>query len=204
MDLVVVDGPNLYNDVASSLLGTWSDGDLTAYLLEWFDMDRLVLATLNLEAPPKLGVVIFHSHKALGRDPYRIKQEQLDAFWGRQGTNPDASTYLVEIPGEQQETYLFKCKSCAVDNSTNTTSEKGIDTSITTYLLETADRWDSVCLFSQDVDYVPPVLALRRRGKMVFAACSRSDRATALLRACQSHFPLDLSFLLADIQLWSL
>jgi hypothetical protein len=122
-------------------------------------------------------------------------------FWGRQGSNPDTSCTLIDLTGNQQETYPFECEKCQHRNEAKTTSEKGIDTAITTHLLDTADRWESACIVSNDVDFVPPVVSLRRRGKRVFCAVndfSRDQAGTALVQACQSHFILGEKHLLSD------
>lgn len=199
MDLVVVDGPNVFNSVAAKLAGISDDLTLRSYLLDWLDLDRLVLATIGVDADPELGVVIFHSRKGLGRGPSRI---DADRFWGRQGANRNSSCMLVDIPGHQIETYPFQCSKCGEDNTASTQSEKGLDTSIATYLLETSGRYNSVCIFSKDVDFVPPVLSLRRHGKRVFCAVDEDGPTTALVRACQSHFSLNVPFALSDFALF--
>jgi hypothetical protein len=70
MDLVVIDGPNLFNAVASRIVA--EPELLRLYLEECFDMDRLAIASLAAAnkhgAPPRMGIVIFHSLKPLGRD----------------------------------------------------------------------------------------------------------------------------------------
>jgi hypothetical protein len=202
MDLVVVDGPNVFNCVASKLTGGPTEGSLRSYLADWFDLDRFVLATIGVDADPALGVVIFHSRKPLGRDKYRF--DDSDEFWGRQGANPNSSCVLVDFPGSQTETYAFACSNCGVDNQAVTRSEKGLDTTITTYLLETSGRYNSVCIFSKDIDFVPPVMSLRRHGKRVFCATEETTPATALVRACQSHFALNHDFSQLDLALFRL
>jgi hypothetical protein len=135
MDLVVVDGPNLFNVVAARLESAGRADQLKSYLIDWFDVDRLVLATVGAVHSPALGTISFHSRRPLGRGPYRFSSPETDAFWGRQGANPNSSCLVVDIPGDQQETYPFVCKDCGCKQEASTTSEKGVDTSITTYLL---------------------------------------------------------------------
>lgn len=201
MDLIVVDGPNLFNTVGQRLQADGSKEQLVTYLCKWFDLDRLILATVEASENPDLGIVIFHSRRPLGAASYRLEQQMQDSFWGRQGASPNTSCIVVDIPGEQHENYEFECKQCHAQNTATTKSEKGVDTTITTYLLETAPRWDSVCIFSRDVDFVPPVLSLRRLGKKVFCAVEDVASASALVRACQSAFALDIDFLHHDFAL---
>src|SRR5258706_8909607 len=102
MDLVVVDGPNLFNSIVTALSSNADEKTLRAYFACWFDVDRLVLATIGAMEDPQLGVVIFHSRKPIGKKSCRLEPQDADAFWGRQGTNPNTSCILVDIPGGQQ------------------------------------------------------------------------------------------------------
>jgi hypothetical protein len=199
MDLVVVDGPNLLNSAGAILAREFPSGEVRRYLQTWFDIDRFLAASLKLKDAPTLGIVVFHSTKAVGRSSFRLEKPM--PFWGRQGSNPNTSCTLVDLSGTQQDTYLFECESCHQSNTARTTSEKGIDTAITTHLLDTADRWESACIVSDDVDFVPPVVSLRRRGKRMFCAVndfSRDQAGTALVQACQSHFTLSEEHLVSD------
>lgn len=205
MDLIVVDGSNLYYAAARMLSGLSVSPDLgRAYLSDWFDVDRWVRATLPPDASARLGIVVFHSRRALGTKAFRLQAQESDSYWARQGSSPNTSCITVEIPGEQHEAYPFDCIKCGERQNVTTATEKGIDTSITTYLLETAERWESTCIVARDVDYVPPVLALRRKGKSVFVASEPSDAPTALTRACQSFFALDGEFLKNDLAVYRL
>lgn len=201
MDLVVIDGPNLFNSVASRINA--DDDLLRFYLEECFDFDLLVRASLATLAGrgdrPRMGIVIFHSRKPLGRGRYHLSDRKTESFWARQGSNPDTSTFTVDIPGDQQDTFTFECINCGHANEVATRAEKGIDTSITTYLMETLESWESLCLFSRDVDYAPLVAALRRKGKMVYVAVPADEKATALVRASQSTVTLDVSFVQRDL-----
>jgi hypothetical protein len=63
-DLVVVDGPNLYNFVVRTL-DKLDRGGLPSYVKYWLDFDRLLAASCE-KYEPILGTVIFHSGKQLG------------------------------------------------------------------------------------------------------------------------------------------
>jgi len=206
IDLVVIDGPNVYNTVAQLLIGSdeWA-ARARGYFLEWFDLDRLVRHTLSMSREPRLGIVIFHSRKALGKNDYRLEQDQTDSFWIRQGANPHTSIHSIDIPGKQQTTMKGTCSRCNQEVVTYETSEKGIDTSICTYLLETVDSWQTVCIFSKDVDYVPLVWTLRRKGKRVLVcAGDRNESMSALVLASQSAHWIDREFLQREFYLYSL
>lgn len=197
--LVVVDGPNVYNDVVRFFASNRDSADAWAvpdevvarYYREWFDIDRLVAATLGdvheMDPWDDLGIIIFHSRKALGSDtgPGRLKGgEETPSFWARQGANPMTSCMLVDIPGAPQG------------------PEKGIDTSIVVHLLETSERWQSAVLFSNDADYVPAVWALRNRGKKILCAGHVDDLSKPLVQACQHFLAWDVPFLRGDLALF--
>jgi hypothetical protein len=207
--LVLIDGPNLFNDVDRYLskAAKPENNVLRTYFTNWFDIDRLVQATIGDFIPGfrlgGLGVVIFHSEKTIGRSSVRIVPPESDQFWGRQGGLPGMSTVLVTVPGVQQEK-TTKCPHCKEELSTELRSEKGVDTSMVTYLYEAADQWEEVFLFTNDADFVPPVQALRRRGKRVFVAAFETTSASALRRACQSFFPIPANFLDDDYALFRL
>ena len=188
--LVVVDGSNLVNEIGRYLSGVadpaaTSPAHSQRYLLEWFDADRFVQATLGsrrVNPITDLGIVLFRSRKALGTEPYYVPGgEKLDEFWQRQGSNPATSAFLVDLPGPR---------------------EKGLDTSIVVYLFETVERWDVAVLFTDDADFVPAVWALRRRGKRVLCAAHAAQDHPPLVAACQHFLPWDLDFLRADRDLF--
>src|SRR5262249_34172492 len=77
-------------------------------------------------------------------------------------------------------------------------SEKGIDTSLTVHLFDTADSWDVAFLLSGDADFVPVVSSLRRRGKIVIGA-GFGDASTALIRECYQYIDLSKEFLIDDV-----
>jgi len=52
MDLIVVDGPNLFNATGSALKDV-EESILKAYLLSWFDMDRFILSRTTRRRPRK-------------------------------------------------------------------------------------------------------------------------------------------------------
>jgi len=185
--LVVVDGHNLVNDVGRYFTKITAQPDSDAgllgrYLRDWFDIDRLVEASLQQQVLPgrDLGIVIFRSRKAVGEGAYQIKDEAVQVFWARQGGNPNSSTVLVDVDGAPSG------------------KDVGMDTAIVVYLFETAARWDAVVLFSNDSDFVPAVWSLRRQGKRVFCSSHTADRVTPLVQACQNFYPWDTAFMKAD------
>jgi hypothetical protein len=170
--LVVVDGPNLFNDVCRCLAPSGTAPEAKAlvleYLRDYFDVDRLVDATLStcgvgVDPQGDLGTVIFHSQKALGDDPIRIAgTKAITAFWNRQGSAPNTSSMLVDVPGAKQG------------------KEVGVDTMLVVHLFETVDRWDTATVFTNDSDVVPAVWALRRKGKIVLTASPASEEPTPI------------------------
>lgn len=204
-DLILVDGPNLVNSIARRVESMqWPDWDgadaaNTFYVREWLDLDAVIDSTVRGAAiGATLGTVVIHSARSIGSSDIRLGGARVLEFWGRQAKSPNTSCMMVDIPSKQQETYPFKCSECKHPNAPRTKSEKGIDVSMVVYLFESMERWNNVCLFTRDVDFVPAVWALRRRGKGVFVAGEASDAASALGRASQSFFELDLDFTVRD------
>jgi hypothetical protein len=189
--LVAVDGHNLLNDVgrhvgaADESWWTGLDPDIRKmYYRDWFDIDRLVEATISRDMQPwrDLGIVVFHSNKAMGDrgKEHRFESPAQENFWARQGGNPNTATHLVEIQGAPAG------------------KDAGMDTTIVVYMFETMDRWDAAVLFTNDADFVPAVWALRRKGKRVFCAAPVGDRDSPLVRACQHFYHWNLGFLSTD------
>jgi hypothetical protein len=180
--LVVVDGHNVFNDVGRVFEG--HDEKTLAYVRDWFDVDRLVNASLGqdvrLNSWSDLGIVVFHSNKRLGNGTYSLAGEATGEFWARQGAAPNTAAMLVEVPGARSG------------------KDVGMDISIAVYLFETAERWDAAVLFTEDADFAPAVWSLRRRGKRVYCSSPARNRATPLVQACQSFLPWDMQFLRAD------
>ena len=203
-EIVVIDGPNLVNSAANHLQKKYPEEKerVRCYLSKWFDVDRLIGASTPFSLEMELGTTIFHSRKSVGGKSVGLSTEETDRFWGRQATWPNTSCVLIDIPGEQHETLAGVCPKCEEEVELTSRSEKGIDTGITTYLFETCSRWDTLFLVSQDVDFVPPVQALRRMGKKVFLIGVYGARPSALERTCQSCFKLDLDFVQSDFELF--
>ena len=200
MDLVLIDGPNVFNSLARHLAAKGGDnaGFLREYFLEWFDFDRLVLKAIGDQTPPALGIAIFHSSKALSRGATRLEGDDCRRFWARQAGNYDTSDMIIDIPADQREVYEFECSKCAEKNCTQVAGEKGVDSAMIVHMFETAASWQTLAIFSRDADFAPAVSALRRRGKQVFAVGEAGDQETALGRASQSFFTLPLDAVVQD------
>ncbi len=187
--LVVVDGHNLLNDVGRCLseeaaAGASQNADVRhRYFRDWFDIDRLVEATVAERLVPErdLGIVVFHSRNEPGTGDWKMKAptESIE-FWARQGSNDNTSTRLISVEGIGGK------------------KDGAVDVGIVVYLFETSARWDSVILFAHDSDYVPAVWSLRSQGKRVFCAARVSDRASPIVQACQHFYPWNVDFLRAD------
>ena len=184
----MVDGHNVFND-----LGRIVEGDrqrLLAYVRDWFDLDRLVNASLGqdvrLNPWQDLGVVVFHSRKRLGDQGavYSLGGEDAQRFWARQGAAANTAAMLVEVPGAPSG------------------KDVGMDISIVVYLFETAERWDAGVLFTNDSDFAPAVWSLRRKGKRIYCSSPSTNRASPLVQACQNFLPWDDQFLRADRDLF--
>jgi hypothetical protein len=205
--LVVVDGSNLYNDAARHLATACPESKRSPlrkkYLMTWFDVDRLISATLQPYwqlfdyRGGGLGTVILHSGKSLGssktgselvEDELLVGSEltgnhEVSAFWARQSSAPSTSAMLVEWAGSKGG------------------KETGVDTSIVVHLFETMDSWEAAVLFTNDADLVPAVWSLRRRGKRVYCSSPADPMEHAsrpLIKASQSFFRWDLDFLTKD------
>jgi uncharacterized LabA/DUF88 family protein len=199
IDLVMVDGPNLFGTVGTFLernIAPEHRNDLRLYMADWFDFDRLVLRTLGEPNAPTLGIVLVHSNKHLGKDSFKLSDPS--KFWGRQSSNPGTSSLVVALAKDDQEHYQFECSKCGESNQCKSVHEKGVDSTMIVYMFETAERWDSLCIFSRDTDFVPAVWSLRRRGKQVYVAAEKADATTALGRASQSFFQVNSAFILRD------
>jgi hypothetical protein len=186
--LVVVDGHNVYNDAGRLLTQTFPsrapEPVQRAYFREWFDIDRLINATLDdnvgLDPHRDLGGVVFHSKGAVGKDTYRLDDSGTTALWERTGSAANMSTLLVEVPG------LPKGK------------DRSVDISIVVYLFETVDKWEAAVLFTQDGDFAPAVWSLRRRGKRFYCSLPSKSQGLPLVQACQSFIPWAPLFLRTD------
>jgi hypothetical protein len=209
VDLVVVDGPNLFTAVGRRITTDFPAGSSAhaAYLEEWFDIDRLVGVTIDQVerfpgAGPAFGIVVFRSTQALGRYPYGIADRfHVEEFWGRQARLPNTREILVQIPDCDVEVYTCRACGAAIPDEQR---DRAIDASMMCYLLESVQRWLSVCLFATDADFVPLVQALRRRDRCVFVAADDPGRADVLLRAAHSLLCWPHAFLVQDRQWFEL
>lgn len=143
-----------------------------------------------------------HSSKSLGKSTHRLDGAAVRSFWARQAGNYDTSDVIVDVPADQREVYEFTCSSCATPNGCTVSGEKGVDSAMIVHMFETSARWDSLAIFSRDVDFAPAVIALRRRGKQVYSVGEPGDAQGGLGRAAQSFFTLPLSAVLQDFALF--
>jgi uncharacterized LabA/DUF88 family protein len=200
-DLIVIDGPNLYNLIVRAL-AKFDQKLVGQYVRQWLDFDRVVCATIARETP-HLGTVIFHSAKQLGSDKnVKLEGPDVTAFWARQGSNPFCSTEAVVLPGTQEEVIEGTCGQCGNPTSLKEKREKGVDTAITTYLWETSDKWSAVCIVSGDADFVPPVRSLKHRGKRVFCITEPGSSRRDLVQVSTSHLEIDLDFVRRDLAMF--
>lgn len=140
----------------------------------------------------------------MGRGAARIEPEELAKFVKRQNRIPGITAMDVGIPGEQNESFYFKCLKCETPNEAQTQSEKGIDSTLITHLFDTMDSWEAATIVSQDADYCPAVRALRKRGKLVYGAGFPNRAAEALVRECFEYKNIMQEYLSGDIHLFSL
>jgi hypothetical protein len=221
--LTVVDGHNLFNDAARELARARLRPDLLArYFREWFDVDRLISATvagrreLPSDPPGNFGTVIFHSRNALGGDKAMYRIADTTPFWQRQGAAPNTSTFFFEVPGaprgkgrpkdEKDDAKTDEAAEQEPENDVGlvtTGRDYGMDVAIAVYLMETAPRWEAAVLFTGDTDLVAAVWSLKRQGKRIFCSLPPRGAASPLVLACQSFFPWDITFLRADFAMFA-
>jgi uncharacterized LabA/DUF88 family protein len=187
-----VDLPNFYSHLLSSEME--EPRLLRDYFLHWLDFDRLAE---KLTGHPT-SVWVFYSGRRFGPSRNRIKDEFLSAYITRINNLSGVTARDVNIPGEQREPATYHCQKCGSEGTALWESEKGIDTSLTVHLFDTAESWDVAYLLSGDADFVPAVSSLRRRGKIVIGA-GFNNASTALVRECYQYIDLSYEFLLDDV-----
>lgn len=167
IELAVVDGPNLFNRVGSLLKKTLDvrlQNDIKPYLLEWFDLDRLL--AWHLDAAPSLGTSIVHSARPLGRDPYRLSTDETRKFWRRQAALAGCRSVLVDIGKGDQEVHDGECDKCGTPVELRSTREKGVDVAVASELFARGTWWKAA-LVSTDTDLAPAVKILAQQNRQV-------------------------------------
>lgn len=202
-DLVVVDGPNLYNRIAESLPepAPGLDDDRVTYLASWFDIDRLLAAALSASSwPPPHGVALVHSDHPLGRTPLRLDQKQTAAFWSRQARLPGCRDVPVRFLREELEEFETKCEQCGHhQRHIAVRGEKGVDAAAIATLYEKMHHWRSAVLAANDVDYAPVLDSLHRMGRVVSVLGRRTTDGSALERRGHEFHEIPEGWLLMDL-----
>jgi hypothetical protein len=91
LDLVVIDGPNLYNSVVRYLTRENDQATAKAYIRTCFDIDQFTAAIIRHRKEvvfftPQRGIVIFHSSHRLGSEKtVKLIDREVIEFWARQG-----------------------------------------------------------------------------------------------------------------------
>jgi len=187
-----VDLPNFYSSLLESRID--EPRTLRDYFLQWFDFDRLAERLTGGSSP----VWIFYSGRRFGPKPHRIEDAYLDSFISRCNSQRGVTALDVNIPGEQRELAKYRCENCGHEGVAHWESEKGVDSSLTVRLFDTAESWDVSYLLSGDADFVPAVAALRRRGKVVIGAGFASP-SSALVRETYFYHDLASDFFRDDL-----
>lgn len=175
------------------------------YFLKWLEMDILSESiNQNCGANEYLltGTYLYYSKRAMGPNKARIQPDELSEFAERTNRESGVTVYEVDVPGEQSESFEFKCIKCGQENTAQTTSEKGIDTTIITHLFETMDNWQIATILSHDADYYPAIKALRKMGKYVYAAGKLNGSSKVLVRECHSFIDVFKNYLDMDIEVF--
>lgn len=193
IDIVVVDGPNLFNRVADVL--TPLGNDVGDYLRDWFDFDRMISAALPRDAPwpPRSGVSLVRSPKGLGRSKTRI--EDVDAFWARQASAIGCRDVNVRLTGTERE---VSCQECG--HLVEPPGEKGVDAMVITTLFERMASWNRALLAASDSDYSPVIESLHRLGKPISVLGRFAGPKAALVRQSHEFVQLPEQWLATDVE----
>lgn len=206
-DLVTVDGSNYFSSCARVAMKLdFPRHVVKAYFKEWFNVPSCLRWSLpNFETFNSLGVVIFHSKRSVGPSSVSISSgdEAVD-FWLRQGAEGGVSTVLVDYDKAGQVLTTFECRNCNEMNEVGEKVEKGLDTSMAVFLIETVDNFSNLCIAADDTDYVPVVEALRRKGKVVAVTGARQRKPSILQSRAQHFFPISPTFFSREIGTYNL
>lgn len=192
-----IDLSNFYSHLLKS--GIEEPRFLRDYLLYWLDFDLFAEALWHSVS----GIWIFYSGKRIGPSDERIEGKYLRQFIDRINAIRGVTARDVNIPSEQREHLTVKCESCGREHTAEWKSEKGIDASLIVHLFDTMDSWDVAYLLSGDADFVPAVVSLRRRGKIVIGA-GFPARSSALVRECYDYIDLCNVYLKEDVAAYGL
>lgn len=205
MHIILVDLPNFYNVLARQFIANDEPDKVHDYFLKWLEMDILsesINQNCGTNENPLTGTYLYYSKRAMGPNKARIRPEELSKFAERTNRESGVTVYEVDVPGEQSESFEFECIKCGQENTAQTTSEKGIDTTIITHLFETMDNWQIATILSHDADYYPAIKALRKMGKYVYAAGKLDGSSKVLVRECHSFIDVFENYLNTDIALF--
>ena len=197
--VIFIDISNFYSQLIN-FIKEENPAILRDYFLTWLDFDALALKIAN--SSPDIWV--FYSEKRIGPSNVRIEGKKLHSYIKRINMLEGVTAYDVNIPGEQREYFTINCPHCKKESQGESTSEKGIDASLTVHMFDTMDSWDIAFLFSGDADFVPAVKSLRRRGKVVIGGGFPSIASSAILRECYSYIDLFDAFIRFDIAMYLL
>ncbi len=131
---VFIDLPNFY----SQLIRFLREEDillLKGYFLTWLDFDILAKEITNSSS----DIWIFYSEKRIGPSNARIEGKELQNYIKRINMLEGVTAYDVNIPGEQREYFTINCPNCKKESQVESTSEKGIDASLTVHMFDTMD-----------------------------------------------------------------
>lgn len=207
IELAVVDGPNMFNRVGSLLQKTLDvrlRDDIKPYLVEWFDLDRMLKWHLDVApGPPALDTSIVYSERLLGRDRYRLSQDETHRFWRRQAALPGCRSVPIIIPKDHQEEYDGTCAKCGTHVELRSTGEKGVDVAVASELF-TRGPWARAALVSTDTDLAPAVDALARQNRRVVCLGISAREPTELHVQASDFHDLDSEWFHADFATYRL
>lgn len=204
IELAVVDGPNLFNRVGSLLRNTLDDrlrNDIKPYLVEWFDLDRMLAWHLDVELA--LDTSIVHSERPLGRDLYRLNTDEARRFWRRQATLAGCRSVSINIGKGDQEVHDGECNECGAPVALRSTREKGVDVAVASELFARGS-WSKAALVSTDTDLAPAVRILAQQNRQVICLGTSSADPTELHVQASEFRELDPDWFHGDLATYRL
>lgn len=189
---VFVDLSNFYSslirEVRSLKKTLANDIEIRNYFLYGLELDFLAQHLSQSFQSPSIWV--FYSSRKIGPRNLKIENNDLQSYIKRINSFKGVTSIDVNIPNSQREN--FECPSCG--QSSESLSEKGVDSSLTVHMIDTMNTWDVAYLLSGDADFVPVVSYLRRNGKVVIGA-GFSNPAPDLVRVCYEYVNLWQSYI---------